>query len=132
MHVYYRKRRSAQVAVDVQTITPRITAGNVKAFVIVDTFTRFAKAVPIPDERAQTVAQAILDGWVSVFGPMECLLSDRGPNVIGGVVERMADQLGVKWVVTSAFHPQANGCVERFNRTLVQDLSCFVSIGQDD
>ena len=56
---------------------------------------------------------------------MECLLSDRGPNFIGRVVERMADQLGVRRVVTSAFHPQANECMELFNRTLVQDLSCL-------
>ena len=132
MQVYHPLRRFAQVAVDVQTITPRTTAGNVKVLVIVDTFTRFAQAVAIPDERADTVSKVILDRWISIFGPMECLLSDRGPNFIGKVVERMADQLGVKRVVTSAFNPQANGCVERFNRTLAQDLACFVSTGQND
>ena len=44
----------------------------------------------------------------------------------------MSEALGVRRVTNSAFHPQTNGCVERFNRTLAQDLACFVSTGQDD
>ena len=44
MHVYHPKRRFAQKAVDVQTITPRTTAGNVKVLVVVENFTRFAKS----------------------------------------------------------------------------------------
>ena len=99
---------------------------------IVDTFTRFARAIPIPDERADTVAKLILDEWISIFGPMERLLSDRGPNFIGTVVKAMAEQLGVNRVKTSPLHPQANGCVERWNRTLMQDIACFMSTGSED
>lgn len=48
------------------------------------------------------------------------------------VVESMASRLGVKRFMTSPFHPQANGCVERCNRTIAQDLACFVSTGHED
>ena len=78
------------------------------------------------------MARKILDEWVSIFGAMETLLSDRGPNFVGKVVASMAAQVGTKRVTTSPFHPQANGCVERWNRTLAQDLACFVCTGQDD
>ena len=132
MKVYHPGRRFQQVAVDIQTITPRTQAGNIKVLVMIDTFTRFARAVPIPDERAVTVARKILDEWVSIFGAMETLLSDRGPNFIGTVVSSMAEQLGTKRVTTSPFHAQASGCVERWNRTLAQDLACFVCTGQED
>lgn len=60
------------------------------------------------------------------------MLSDRGPNFVGTVVAAMKRQLGVKQVLTSPLHPQGNGCVERWNRTLAQDLACFVSIGSED
>ena len=99
---------------------------------IVDTFTRFARAILIPDERPDTVAKRILDEWVSISGPMENLLSDRGPNFIGTVVKKMAEQLGVRRVKTSPLHPQANGCVERWNRTLMQAFSCFMNAGSED
>lgn len=88
--------------------------------------------MPILDERAETLAKKILDEWISIFGAMESLLSDRGPNFIVKVVSGMAEQLGTKRVTTSPFHPQANGCVERWNRTLAQDLACSVCTGQDD
>lgn len=99
---------------------------------MIDTFTRFARAVPIPDERAETVARKIQDEWVSIFGAMETLLSNRGRNFIRKAVSNMAEQLGEKRVKTSPFHPEANGFVERWNRTLAQELACFVCIGQDD
>ena len=132
MKVSHPGRRFQQVAVEIQTSTPRMRAGNIKVLVMMDKFTRFALAVPIPDERAETVAKNILDEWVSNFGSMETLLSDRGPNFIETVVSSMAKQLGTKRVTTSPFHPQANGCVERWNRTLAQDLACFVCTGQED
>lgn len=131
MEVYHPCRRFQQVAVDVLTITQRTLAGNINVLVMIDTFTRFARAVPIPDERAETVARKILDEWVAIFGAMETFLSDRGPNFIGKVVSNMAERLGTKPVTTSPFHPQANGCVERWNRTLPQDIACFVCTRQD-
>ena len=122
MQVYHPLRRFSQVASDVQTVTPRRTRDNIKILVLVDMFTRFARAISISDEKAKTIASAIIEEWTSIFGPMECLLCDIGPNIIGKVVSGMADALGVKKVTTSAFHPQTNRCVERFNRTLDQDL----------
>lgn len=47
-------------------------------------------------------------------------------------MKAMADQLGARRVVTSPIHPKANGCVEHWNRTSVQDLPCFVSAGSED
>ena len=72
MQVYHSPCRFAQVRVDIQTVTPRTTRGNVKILVLVDTFTRFARAMAIPDERADTIAQEIMEEWISVFGPMLC------------------------------------------------------------
>lgn len=39
-------------------------------------FTRFVRTQPIPDELAETVARVFFDDRISVFGPMEWLLSD--------------------------------------------------------
>ena len=79
MGTYHPSHRFEEVAVDVQTITPRTESGNINVLVMVDIFTRFAPAVALPDEKAETIAQCLLDSWVSIFGPMERLLSDRGP-----------------------------------------------------
>lgn len=87
LEVVHPRRRFEQVAIDVQTITPRTCSGCIKVLVIIDVFTKFVRAVPIPDERAETLARVIINDWISVFGPMEKIISDGGPNIIGKVVE---------------------------------------------
>lgn len=87
--------RFEQVAIDVQTITPRTKSGNIKILVMIDIFTRFVRAVPILDEKATTVAKELLDELISVFGPMEKLMSDGGPNLVSKVVENLVARLGI-------------------------------------
>ncbi len=117
---------------DVQTITPRTGRGNIKVLAIIDVFTRFVRAVPVPDEAAETIARALLDQWICVFGPVVRLLSDRGPNFIGKIVEKLAALLGIGRLRAYPLHPQANGTVERWNRTLTRDLASFVATGESD
>ncbi len=83
----------------------------------------------VPDEKAETIARVLIDEWISVFGPMESLLSDRGPNLLGCVVDELTAELGIRRMVTYPFHPQANGAVERWNRTVARDIASFVSTG---
>lgn len=96
MQIYHPLPRFSQVAVDVQTVTPRTARGNIKILFLVGTFTLFARDVAISDEKAAKIAETIVDEWISIFGTMETLLSDRGPNFIGKVVFGMAEALGVR------------------------------------
>jgi transposase InsO family protein len=81
--------------------------------VIGDMFTRFIMALAMPNEKAETVSRSFLDRWVTVFGPPEQLLSDQGSNVVGGVIEHLCKKVGTRKIVTSAYHPQTNGFIER-------------------
>lgn len=84
MQVYNSPRRFAQVAVDVQTFTPRASRSIIKILVIVDTLTRFVRAVLIRDEKAETIAEPLIQERISIFGRMETQLSDRGPMFKAG------------------------------------------------
>lgn len=90
---------------------PWMRAVSVKVLVRIGTFTRFARAGPIPDERAERVARRILHDRVLIFVEMETLLSDRDPTFIGKLVSNMAEKLGTRRITTSPFHSQAKGCV---------------------
>ena len=45
----------------------------------------------------------------------ECLLSDRGASHL---MHDVCEAMGIKKPNTTAYHPQCDGMVERFNRTL--------------
>ena len=59
---------------------PKTAAGMKYVLVIIDHFTRYVVAVPMPDQTAPTVAKAFLEHWVSHFGAPMRLHSDRGTN----------------------------------------------------
>lgn len=132
LEIVHPSRRFEQVAFDVTTNTPRTTQGNIKVLVIIDVFTRYVRAKAIPDETGETIALALLGEWISVFGPMDALLSDGGSSLVGAVVEKLLKRLGIGHVKTYPLHPQANGTVERWNRTLSRDLASFMTTGADD
>ena len=63
---------------------------------------------------------------------MEKTLLDREPSLTGAVVTTLTDIIGIKNLKVYPFHPQANGTVERWNRTLCRDTSSFVGTGLFD
>ena len=51
--------------------------GISKALIVTDYFTKMADAYPIKDERAPTVARALMN-WIERYGPPTRIIHDRG------------------------------------------------------
>jgi transposase InsO family protein len=102
-------RRFELVATDVLEISPAKKRGNRKILVIGDLFARYIVMVAMENETAGTVARTLFERWVSIFGPPERLLSDRGPNFASDVLATLCELVGTKNVFTTSYHPQTNG-----------------------
>jgi len=63
------------------------------------------------------VASAIIDAWVACYGPPDRILSDQGPQFMSNFFIAVMKVLSTETVCTTAYHPQTNGQVERYNRT---------------
>ena len=63
---------------------------------------------------------------------MTKILSDGGPNLVGKVIENMASMQGIGRMKTYQLHPQANGTLERWSRTLARYLAGFMTTGDSD
>ena len=66
---------------------------------MMDHLTRFTVLTPIPSKSAVTVAQAIIDRIIGIFGSPEMLHSDQGPEFQNSVV----DQLQHTWAALLPF-----------------------------
>ena len=111
---------------------PKTRHGNRFLLVIADRYSKLTRTVPLRVTTALTVAQAFCEHWVFVYGPPVTLLTDNGPQFAAKFFQAACAELGIKKVFTTAYHPQTNGQVERYNRTLVEALRAYVSRRQDD
>jgi hypothetical protein len=70
--------------------------------------------------------------WVFIYGPHQNLLSDNGPQFSSKFFQACCQILGVKQAFTTPYHPQANGQVERHNRTILSQPRKYIGYHQDD
>ena len=108
-------RRFDHINVDIVGPLPS-SLGFTYLFTIVDRFTRWPEAVPLTDISTTTCARALVSHWISRFGVPAEMSSDRGSQFTSNLWTALAKLLGVRHYRTTAYHPQANGLVERFHR----------------
>ena len=105
------------VGVDVMTL-PRTAQGNQHVLVFQDFLTKWPMVYPIPDQKAERIVKILVEEIIPSFGIPESLLSDRGTNLLSHLMLDVCKLLGIRKLNTTAYHPQADGLVERYNRTL--------------
>ena len=114
------------VCVDIMGPLPETEEGSKYVLVAVDYFTRWVEAYGIPNQEATTVGRKLVDEMFCRFSPPEQLHSDQGRQFESELVKEICKLLGVRKTHTTPYHPQGNGMVERFNRTLLDMLSTTV------
>ncbi|XP_066949329.1 uncharacterized protein [Macrobrachium rosenbergii] len=60
--------------------------------------------------------------WISRFGVLDHITTDRGPAFLSELWSTLARLLGTSHLTTTAYNPAANGLVERFHRSLKASL----------
>ncbi len=65
---------------------------------------------------------AFISSWVARFGVPGTVTTDRGTQFTSALWSSTCTSLGIKYVLTTAYHPQSNGMVERVHRQLKDAL----------
>ena len=89
----------------------------VTVLVCTDVFTKWVEVLPLRCHDGKSVAAALVD-VCSRWGPPEVIRSDNGSE-FNSIVTTLYDAFGVSVRHGAVRHPQSQGGVERFNRTLL-------------
>ena len=120
-----------RVGVDVLQL-PLSRQGNRYAVVFMDYLTKWPEVFAVPDQTALTIARLLVEQVISRHGVPSQLLSDRGPAFLSNLVQELCAVMGMRKVNTTAYHPQTDGLVERFNRNLTDMLAKTTDKGGQD
>ena len=77
------------------------------------------------------VAKFLYEDVLCRHGVFDTLITDGGPEN-EGILAELTRSYGVKHVVTSTYHPQSNGLVERGHKPIVDALSKLTNGSQSD
>ena len=137
VNLKYHKRESAKlkpfiykypglcVAMDVVGI--KKGTKEIKVLTLVDRFTKWVNFSLIKDEKAETIARALMNNWICLWGPPEILVSDNAKSFKESkIMQHVYKLMGIEKKYSSPYHPEGNGSAERFNRILVDLLSKLV------
>ena len=111
-----------RIGVDVVQF-PKSKRGNRYAIVFMDYLTKWVEVFPSVDQSALTIAHLLVEEIISRHGVPKELLSDRGAAFLSKLMNEIYELMGIHKVSTTAYHPQTDGLVERFHRTLTSMLA---------
>ncbi|GBC06766.1 hypothetical protein RclHR1_07020009 [Rhizophagus clarus] len=121
-----------RVGMDIVGPLPQTKDGNKYIVVATEYLTKWPEARAIPDAKATSVVSFFYEDIICRHGCPKEILTDRGTHFVNDMLNSLCDKFGVKHRLSTAYHPQTNGLVERFNRTLCETLAKFANENKND
>ncbi|CAG8611019.1 11566_t:CDS:2 [Cetraspora pellucida] len=105
-----------------------VTPGGKKYIVVATEYlTKWPEARALERADAESVATFIFEDVICRHGSPRELLSDQGTHFCNKLVSSLCERMKTHHRTSTAYHPQTNGLVERFNRTLCEVLARCVA-----
>lgn len=115
------KGRFEHIHIDlVGPLTP--SDGSTYILTVIERFTRWTEAFPLRDITSYTIAKTLLVHYFSRFGIPHSITHDQGLQFESKLFSEFNKFFGSKQIHSSSYHPQSNGILERFHRSLKTSL----------
>ena len=120
-----------RVHLDFLGLLPKTKRGNEYVLMMVDQFTKWVECIPLPNQTAEETARAAIDNFFSRLGFPFQVYADQGRNFESRLFKELCKALQIHKARTTPYRPSSNGQVERYNRTLMDAVRCFIGKKQD-
>ena len=86
----------------------------------VEYVTKWAQEEPVDTCSSEIAAKFIYENIITLFGCPLTLIRNYGTHFINRTIETLTDQFQIDHRLSTAYHPQSNGAIEAFNKTLTK------------
>jgi transposase InsO family protein len=111
---------------------PKSRQENRHLIVAIDYHTKWSEIKAVPDTSAFYVVEFLKERIIQHRGIPEMIITDLSSTFRSKRFNEFLREVGIKQLRTSGYHPRTNGLVERFNRTITDMISHYVSESQVD
>ena len=109
--------------IDVVGPLPITERGNRYIVVAMDYFTRWPEAKALKVANAEAISTFIYEEIICRYGAPKKIQSDQGTHFVNEVIRNLTERFKIKHSLSSPYHPQSNGLVKRFNKTLCEGIA---------
>lgn len=113
-----------KIIIDVVGPLPKTKKGNQYILTILDPTTRYPEAFPLKNITSKSIVSK-LTTMFTTFGIPQEIQSDRGSNFTSDLFKAVLTELGITQTLSTAYHPQSQGALERCHQTLKSLLRKF-------
>lgn len=123
---YQAGARLERVHLDLLGPFPISDRGNRYVLMVVDQFTKWLSCIALPDQSAGTVGERFFEEFVTLLGCPTQIHTDQGRNFQSAFFGELLQSLEIVKTRTTPYRPSSNGQVERYNRSVLQFLRCYL------
>lgn len=120
------------VQIDVMGPFIRTTKGNRYIVTAICYLTKWLECRPLKEATTEEIAKFIVEQIICRHGCPRILQSDRGSIFTSELFEEITKILGIKHNLSTSYHPESQGSVERSHSTLKDCISMYISSDQKD
>lgn len=106
-----------KIIIDIVGPLPKTKKGNQYILTVLCPTTRYPEAFPLKNISAKNVASHLIHMFTQ-FGIPQEVQSDQGSNFTSNLFRQVLNELGIQQTLSSAYHPQSQGALERTHQTL--------------
>jgi len=121
-----------RVAMDIMGPLNRTARGNTVILIVTCAFSRYSEAIPLPDQKSETIARAFVENVICRHGMPRELLTDRGTNFLSTLFQNVCKILRIERKLTSSYHPMANGGAENMVKCVKNLISHYINDHHDN
>lgn len=111
------------IGIDFVGPLPKTKDGNRYIIVAMDYLTKWPEAKPVQEATAAETVKFVYEDIICRHGCPGKILTDRGTHFNNKLLQGLMEKFSIKHLMSTPYHPQTNGLVERFNRTLGEALA---------